>query len=36
VAILAGAAVLGEKLTLNTLAFSLVTVVGVWLVNKSK
>ena len=36
VAILAGAAILGEKLTWNTLAFSLVTVVGVWLVNKSK
>lgn len=36
VAVLAGAAILGEKLTLNTLAFSLVTVAGVWLVNRSK
>jgi drug/metabolite transporter (DMT)-like permease len=36
VAILMGAAILGEKLTLNTLVFSLVTVAGIWLVNRSK
>lgn len=36
VAILMGAAILGEKLTLNTLVFSLATVAGIWLVNRSK
>ncbi len=36
VAVVAGALILGEKLTWNTGLFSLVTVAGVWLVNRSK